>query len=363
MGSNQFRNPNAEPWYRWLLRRRDPLPAVTIYFLSKANRTSPRFFPLYEETNLVRVVVVRGLPVPKTDKLVLCLVHLFVFLVHKKLERYYVFLDHDFWFGKSVSTNTFIQCDDPVYTKQTIHKLKKRAKGLYSKGHRFFAIVTNDFTRDWIGENCPGVEPYVIAQGFTPLDEDFPEKFEKFSCIYTSGSISYIGDKHQDHPAWNASHLIEEIIPQLTIKYPEIDIHLTGLIGKNAKEALSAFPQVVMHGALDREQNVSVLRKCHVGLHPRKIDHGWQVQKISEYIGAGIPIVSYDLLDSALVKQFNLGIVVTDADDFVQAIGTLYKDEKMYSNYTLTIHEIRNRFSWEELARELDSLIYSIKDN
>lgn len=360
MNSKKFLNQNAEPWYRWLCRRSDPLPAVTMYFLSRVNRTSPRFFPLYEDSHCVRVVVVRGLSVPKTDKLILYFVQLLVLVTRKKLASYKVFIDHDFKHGEKILTNTIIQCDDPEYTRDTIEKLIGRTKLLKSQGLKTIVVVTNKFTRDWIETSCPDALPIVIAQGFTQPVNVSAKKFGKFSCVYTSGSIDYKGDRHQHHPSWSASHLIEEIIPRLVKNYPEIEIHLTGRVGPNAKAALLQFSQVFIHGELSREKNAEILRRCHIGLHPRINDHGWQVQKIAEYIGAGLPIVAYDLLDSILVRELNLGILVTNAFDFVQAIGKLSMDQQLYSNLVLSIDRARSRYSWVELARQLDATINAL---
>jgi glycosyltransferase involved in cell wall biosynthesis len=195
----------------------------------------------------------------------------------------------------------------------------------------------------------------VIEQGFTKVQLSV-EKHSKFSIAYTSNYIHYYGDKHALHSGWGATNLIENIIPRVLNVIPNTEIHLFGNLGANAERALGDFQQVIIHGFLTPDEHSRELSRCHLGIYPRKIDNGWRVQKVYEYIGAGLPIVTYRSSDTKTVEELNIGISVSTDEEFINAIRELSVDNKLYSALTARLKACSEFFTWERQSKKLDSL-------
>ena len=356
---NEFTNANAEIWFKWLIRRSDNLPGATVYFLSKRNPTSPRFFWLYEHSSSIRIVLFRGFRWGKLDRICLNFVRVFSRVLSAKFKKYQWVHLTDGNANFRVRTNSLIHMDDPTYDFKEINYLEKLWQ--YKKKHGFDLrlVVTNEFTRSYINEKLKNVDVSIIPQGFhaNPQATTKPvAKHEKFSVVYTSANIHYRGDKYDQHSAWGCGHLIDTIIPRISLISPEIQVHLVGSMGENAKKKVEGYENVVCHGMLRTDECVKVLERCHIGIYPRIHDHKRSVQKITEYLGARLPIVSYDLVDASLVRDLNIGIVVSTSHDFVNAIKDLASNSGRREEFISNIDKVHDDYSWHSLARRMDSL-------
>ena len=80
-----------------------------------------------------------------------------------------------------------------------------------------------------------------------------------------------------------------------------------GQLGSDASQELKKFRTVYIHGRVNFQKNIEILSSCSVGIYPRKHDHKRSILKIFSYIGAGLPIVTFDLIDTEVVKLNSLG--------------------------------------------------------
>lgn len=355
---NVFTNPNVESWIKWIFRKQDALPAVTVYFLSRKNSTSARFFPLYEFSKNFRIVLIRGLPFPKSDWLVLALYRVFLKMFRKKFERYSWVAVSDFWLMCNVRSNIIINVDDPEYTIQEKNRIRSILQRKEVEGLACRIVVTNKNTQEIFQENFPNSDIQVISQGFHEIiDAKAGKKRAKFSLVYASPYIDHHGDKHAEHDSWSAQHLIDELIPMIWHSCPDVEIHLIGRIGFNARQKLENYPNVHMWGLMSMKQNIEVQKTCHIGIYPRQIDNKRSVMKIFDYAGSGLPIVTYDVLDVSAVKEFGWGICVKSSQEFVQAVELLKSDQELYNKFARRVQETRLEFSWINLARAYDNLV------
>jgi len=223
-------------------------------------------------------------------------------------------------------------------------------------GRRLLVIVTNDRNKDYFERYLNGCRVKVIPQGFTNLEplSNSRVKFPEFTVVYSSPYIDYFGDKHESHPAWGAVHLIDILIPQIRKELPKVRVCLIGRIGKNAQQQLEKFHNVHCMGLLTQLQTAETLRKCHLGIYPRKVDNFRNVQKPYEYLGAGIPTITYELRDTEVVKDLGIGISVASDSEFIDSIRLLSENPREYRRIVENIQRNQSQFSWRNLALELD---------
>jgi glycosyltransferase involved in cell wall biosynthesis len=112
-----------------------------------------------------------------------------------------------------------------------------------------------------------------------------------------------------------------------------------------------------MHGYKTIEENYKLLTKCNVALYPRTIDNNRRVLKIYEYIGANLPIISFNLEDTKPVSELNVGISVDTVDDFIAAVLHMKENKDLYSFFLENLKSIQNKYSWSVLAKKFDKLI------
>ena len=353
---DKFTSKSSLSFYKWVFTRNDNYDQIVFYFLSSRNATSPRYYPLFNASEKVRIVVLSGLKVPYTDKLMLKIFWHLVRLFRKKASKYKVV--HTFSTDiKFTSLLLVLHIDDPEYSKEEIHRLMIWESNTISQKSKPVIVTTNEYTRNWLDEFLLHTKKIIIEQGFYPSNNKSLELKTKtaFACAYSSQYIHYNGDKHGNHLAWNADILIDSIIPRLEKFYPRIEIHLIGELGKKAQEALMPRKNIVYHGKLSQQDNANLLARCDLGLYPRKFDNRRSMSKIFSYLGAGLPVVGFDLVDTSVIKNNELGVLVSADQDFINAVYDLSKDFQKYSKLRSNVTRFRVEFNWRALAHKMES--------
>jgi len=356
---NKFTSRNVIPWWRWIFSKSPEYSALTFFFLSRKNSTSPRFFPLFSEMNSVQIVLVRGTRWGKLDYFQLKGINLFEKITRRKQSSYNWLLTSKYMTGSKFGLNVALNMDDPLYTESEIENIIAWEKNIINDSRRSVIIVTSETTKSYLNESGIKSPIFIIEQGYTHNSLVFPEKNKTFSVVYSSPYIDSKNDKHGNHPTWGADLFIKEIIPKIIKADGSIEIHLVGRVGKEAGRYLSEYSQVKLHGLVTFSENNEILKKTHVGLYPRKFDNNRRVQKIYEYIGANLPIVTFDLEDTKPVVELEVGISVNNVDEFVNAVIKLKNDHKFYTHFYDNILKVKNNYSWQTLAGRFDQLIFN----
>jgi glycosyltransferase involved in cell wall biosynthesis len=333
-------------------------PALTFFFLSRRNSTSPRFFPLFNEMKSLQIVLVKGTRWGKLDYLQLKAMDFLEKITQEKQSKYDWVITSNYIKKSKFGPNVVLNIDDPLYTELEIKNIISWEKELIFDAKRSVIIVTSETIKSYLKKSGIKSPIFIIEQGFTDNSLVFPYKNKNFSLIYSSPYIDSKGDKHGNHPTWGADLFIKEIIPKIIRADSSIEIHLIGRVGKEANSYLREYSQVKLHGLVNFLENSEILKRAHVGLYPRQFDNNRRVQKIYEYIGANLPIVTFDLEDTKPVVELGVGISINSVDDFVNAIIKLKSDHELYAKFCGNILKIKNNYSWQTLASRFDQLIY-----
>jgi glycosyltransferase involved in cell wall biosynthesis len=362
---NKFNNKNAETFVRWLIRRDDNLDQVVFYFLSKLNATSARYFPLFNSNNRIRIVYLNGLNLPKTDFFMLLLYKIFLIIFNFKFKKYTVF--HNI--SAPIVTKSkyqILHIDDPEYSASERRKI---IKWLAKVAHRDcipIIICTNEFTQKWLTQFSNNAYILIIEQGFVEAQaQNFEiKKLTNFTCVYSSPYIHFGSDKLSGHSTWGADLLLSQIIPRINESDVNIHIILIGELGKDAKKRVLELKNVVSKGRVNFKENAAIISACHVALYPRDLDLNRSMTKIFTYIGAGVPTVTFDLNDTRIIKDKQLGFSVSSVADFVDKIVFLKQNPDILNEFSKRVELFKDNYSWLNLTNKMnESIKLFIKDS
>ena len=353
---NKFTSSNVISWKNWLKIDHDDRPALAFFFLSRKNAPNARYLPLLNQMQNVRIVLFEGSRFGKLDYFHLKLFKIFIKKTHYKQKNYNWILITDTQVA-DMTTKQILDIDDPTYTQRELNDIQLWEKKLKMNGTRGVIVVTNETTRKYFLDSKLSSDIFIIQQGHSSKKITDVQKFKNFSVVYSSPYIDAVGDKHGNHPTWGVDIFIKKIVPKIIENNPNISIHLIGNVGNNAYKFLEKYHQVIMHGYKSIDDNYRLLLKCHVALYPRTFDNKRRVLKIYEYIGAILPIVTFDLEDTKPVKELDVGICVKTVDEFIEAVSSITKNYKIYSYFQKNLKSLTHDYSWTWLAQEYDTLI------
>jgi|694.fasta_scaffold103710_2 glycosyltransferase involved in cell wall biosynthesis len=350
-------NYNSENFFKWIFRRRDELKSIVFVFISQINANNARYYPLFQNTQEVRIVYFIGLPIKYSDRVLLRIFKISQLILKLKIAQYQKihFFNIDMNFNNEIQ---ILHMDDPVYSGENIKKINVWAKRNLSKNRLSKIVCTNTFTENWLKINTEFADIVIIEQGFdylVPLSK--PISRTTFICAYSSPYICYGNDKDSNHTTYGAKTLFDEIIPSLFKLDSTILVYLIGKLGKDAKKAAIKYPNLVLFGQVSAGQNLEILSNCDVGIYPRKFDHKRSVLKIFTYIGAGLPIVTFDLIDTEIVKRKELGFSVSNSKQFVEKIIELKNTPDLFKVFQANVKLQQEVYSWGYLARKMEKSV------
>jgi glycosyltransferase involved in cell wall biosynthesis len=352
-------NQNTEPLYRWIFRKEDNLNQVVFLFISKKNAINARFSPLFFSSKTIRVVYLSGCSFKYLDKIIMLAGKRLFSLKVKKVKLYKILHVFDFNLISSVPVQV-LHIDDPKYSKKEVNDIILWESTLSIASKKSILIVTNSYTKNWFLNHLSKTEIIIIEQGFHYLDKNriiVKEEKKDFVCAYSSNFIHYGSDKHGNDTTWGARYLLDEVIPKITKLDPTIKFCLIGELGKQAEIKISTYSNVKAYGRVSFEKNMELLMTCDIALYPRLIDHRRSILKIFSYIGADLPIVAIDLIDTEIVKREDLGFVTTDIDGFVLKVLELKNSNFLMERFKGNIQSIKVDFTWDNLSLKMENYL------
>jgi hypothetical protein len=348
---------NVISFWGWLRIKTDYLPAVTFIFVSRVNATNMRIYNLALYSAQVRVVLFKGTRFRGTDLIVMKLMIMCLFLYKSRISSYKALILTSLPNFAIKTPRQYLHIDDPKYSQEEYNRINDWIISGQKYGTKKGLILTSQYTSSQYKENCPNVDTIIISQGYTRVQNKIRKSTKDFICVYASPYLHYGDDKLSKHSTWGAQSLIDDILPLSLVLPKDIKFIFIANIGKCAKAKLLTFPNVRTIDYLEIAEYSEFLKQCSVGIYPRTHDHKRRILKIFDYVGAGIPIVTYRLEDTKDVDDYNLGISVTNPKAFIDAIRSLFFDSSLYEKFAKNVREFSEGKDWESLTRELENRI------
>jgi glycosyltransferase involved in cell wall biosynthesis len=158
------------------------------------------------------------------------------------------------------------------------------------------------------------------------------------------------GDRDADNPLYNVDHLLD-LWEEIHARVPRARLWLVGGPSERLRARLAEREDVVLLGRLPRERALATAAAFDVAPYARTADQGIRAAKVSEFIGLGVPTVSYDYEVTANLRETGAGVLVPDARSFVDAVVTLLEDGAARSELAAAATRAGRTLDWDVLAR------------
>jgi glycosyltransferase involved in cell wall biosynthesis len=133
-------------------------------------------------------------------------------------------------------------------------------------------------------------------------------------------------DRDGANPLYNIDHLLE-LWDGIARQVRSARLWLVGQPSDRVRQRCEGREDIVLFGHLPSIRALSLVASFDIALYPRLVDHAPFAVKVAEYLGLGVPTVSYDLEVTRILRQRNAGIQVTTPSEFVAAVSALATDE------------------------------------
>jgi glycosyltransferase involved in cell wall biosynthesis len=268
-------------------------------------------------------------------------------------KRYRNLLALDFeqlgvWPGAAV-----MEADDPVFSERGVELMK-------SPSLRAYVVTAERAARRYesLGVEAPWV---VIPQGVN-LSAATPELRAEAARRKRSGEVvlgwmaAHLltdGDRGADDPLYNVDHLLD-LWEAILERVPNARLWLVGGPSERLRARLSGREDIVLFGRLPRERALAVASQFDVAPYARTADQGIRAAKVSEFIGLGVPTVSYDYEVTENLRETGAGVLVPDARAFVDAVVHLLTDDDPRSEMAAAALRAGRELDWDVLARRFE---------
>jgi len=268
-------------------------------------------------------------------------------------RRYVNLLALDFeqlprWPGAAV-----MDADDPMFTPRELETMR-------SPSLRAYVVTAESAARRY--ESLGVDKPWVVIPQGVDLAAATPELRAEAAAAKRSGEavlgwmaahLLTEGDRGAENPLYNVDHLLE-LWAGIHERVPGARLWLVGEASDRVRARLAGRDDVVLFGRLPRDRALATASCFDVAPYARTADQGIRAAKVSELIGLGVPVVSYDYEVTANVREAGAGILVRDAASFVDAAARLLESAETRAGYAEAALRAGRELDWDVLARRFE---------
>jgi glycosyltransferase involved in cell wall biosynthesis len=246
--------------------------------------------------------------------------------------------------------------DDPRFSEQEAELLSR-------PNVRAYVVTAERAARrfEQLGVRTPW---YVVPQG-AGLSSVRPEEIEAVResrrdvplvVGYVAAWILVEGDRGGANPLYNVEHLLE-LWDEIHERVPEARLWLIGGASDRVRRRLAGRDDVALLGRLPRSTSLAHVASFDVGLYPRAVDQGVRSAKIAEYLGFGVPTVSYDHEVTSELRETGAGVLVRTPREFVAAVERLALDEGERRRVAAAALAAGRERDWDLLAARFAAIL------
>jgi glycosyltransferase involved in cell wall biosynthesis len=246
----------------------------------------------------------------------------------------------------SLSVPTVVDVDDPAFTPEHVALLNGAAAYVVTAeraAHRY----------EELGVRTPW---HVVPQGVTrPALTDRPRRTGPI-VGYLAAFLLLPGDRGGDNALYDVSHLLE-LWDEIAARVPGARLELIGLASRAVRERVRGRSDVEIMGRVPRSELLRRVAAWDVALYPRTVDQGIRASKIAEYLGAGVPIVSYDYEVVADVRDAGAGLLVRTPREFIGAVERLLRNPEERGRLADAARAAGAERDWDVLATRYAAIL------
>lgn len=245
--------------------------------------------------------------------------------------------------------------DDPTFTPREVELLKRANLAAYVVTAERAARTFEDL----------GVEKpwHVIPQGFSRTALS-PKRSAEIRAArpggpvigYSAAWLLTADDRDGENPLYNVDHLLE-LWDEICARVPSARLWLIGGASERVRDRLRGRDDVLLFGRLPRADALNHAACFDVALYPRTADQGIRSSKVGEYIGLGLPTVSYDFQVTDELRETGAGILVDSPRAFVDAVVRLAEDDAARAAVSEAAGRAGAARDWDVLARHYEELL------
>ncbi len=278
--------------------------------------------------------------------------HKLFYTLANRSYRYMLTADNEQipYFSGAVVSDT----DDPKFTDAEVRQLNSPQLAAY--------VVT----ADWAGKRLEelGVDkPYhAIPQGVSlrslssERTADIRARFREDGEVvvgYMAGSLLSAEDRHGANPLFNIDHLLD-LWDEIAARVPDARLWLLGEASESIVNRCRGRTDIRLLGRVPKDDVLSYTANFDLALYPRTADQGVQAAKVAEYLGAGVPTISYDYRVTEILRETGGGVLVESPAEFIEATASLATDTTARAQLAEAARRAGAALDWDVLAERYE---------
>ena len=247
--------------------------------------------------------------------------------------------------------------DDPRFTERHVRLLNR-------PNVRAYVVTAERAARRY--EQLGVAKPYhVIPQGVS-LSSVSPERVARIAEQHRSDGEVVVGymaawlltaaDRDGTSPLYNVDHLLE-LWEEVRAQAPNARLWLVGGASDRVRSRCAGRDDIILFGRLPRPEMLAHVANFDIALYPRTKDQGIQAAKIAEYMGLGVPTVSYDFEVTEDLRETGAGVLVRTPREFAAAVARLAREPTEREAVAEAARAAGAARDWDVLARRYEDEI------
>jgi glycosyltransferase involved in cell wall biosynthesis len=164
------------------------------------------------------------------------------------------------------------------------------------------------------------------------------------------------GDRGGDNSLHNVDHLLE-LWDEIRERLPRARLWLLGGASDRIRRRCAGREDIRLFGRIPRERMLAHVANFDIALYPRTEDKGYQASKVVEYMGCGVPIVSYDYEVTADIREAGAGLLASTPREFTDAVEQLAVDNQLRTKLAAAGRVAGGTRDWDELTRQYSAIL------
>lgn len=220
------------------------------------------------------------------------------------------------------------QLDDPAFSEREVELLNRPNVGVFVmtseravERFRSMGVDKPSYVLPLGSEVEALSEPAIAAVG-----SRYRRSPDEVVVGYIASTLRLDGDRHAEEPLHNVEHLLK-LWDEIRARAPKARLWLMGAASERLQQRLAGRDDVLLVGTVPQPEALPYVAAFDIALYPRAKDQGVRASKIADYMGAGVPTVSYDYEVVGDLRESGAGLLAQTPAEFVDAVVRLVDDE------------------------------------